>query len=638
MDLRLKLCGDVPPGLEGLFVKTSAADAEWILEDGVLKSALPGPSFRAGEKEMRNLFRATNLKRLASGGAPLPAGLSVTMVREEGAVGSGEVLRPGDRFWLEVENRTDRNQDVNVFVLDARLGLDLVFPSGGVSARIGPGEKQRVEEPFTITDTSLGTEHLVVVAAAREGEELSLGWLAQGQLTERGGADEISRFLSACAFEGTRGVAAEAPAGVTASLLSWRTEWPPMRLPTPERSEVVVRSCAGFFGEVERAAWTPASAEVRPRGALAMVYPRVAPAVVVVRTRVGHGTGFLVEDGHVLTNFHVVARGFETGASGRPRVPVHRGDMDRDGWMRVREEAVPAEVVALDEEADLALLRVDAGAKWFEGMRPLALAPSGPRPGEACYMVGHPAAGLLWTVREGQVAQVGRMPHDMVDTLVSILGVAGPEGARARAQLGALPPTKIVLSDCAGNPGDSGGPLVNDEGRLLGVTYAIPREVREDKFVYHVHFEAVAEFLARPRPRGPLVPDPWRLGPKVALDGKDFLIGGLARPEQILIDVDGDTQGAGVAELVTSRTFDAEAAFHFPGDRRIAFYDTENDGTFDLILVDEDQDPEADVRFTLLESDWRVETGLDVPLLKADYFRFEGGAALATEKFRRLTQ
>lgn len=92
-----------------------------------------------------------------------------------------------------------------------------------------------------------------------------------------------------------------------------------------------------------------------------------------------------------------------------------------------------------------------------------------------------------------------------------------------------------------------------------------------------------------------------------------------------------------MAELVTKRTFEAEAAFHFPGDRRVAFYDTDNDGTFDLVLVDEDGDPEADVRFTL-GGEWRVETGLDVPWMKADYFTYEGGAAAATEKFRRLTQ
>jgi len=303
----------------------------------------------------------------------------------------------------------------------------------------------------------------------------------------------------------------------------------------------------------------------------------------------------------------------------------------------VREQSVPAEVVLWDEPADLALLRVEADAKWFEGMRPLEMASSGPRPGETCYMVGHPAAGLLWTVREGQVSQVGSMPHDLVDALVSVLGVSGPEGERARAQLGAMPQTKIVLSDCAGNPGDSGGPLVNDEGKLLGVTYAIPREVRHDKFVYHIHHEAVKEFLARPRPGGPLVPDPWQLGPKVGLDGKDVLVAGTARPEQILIDVDGDTKGTDVVELVSKRAFDAEVVFHFGGDRRTAFYDTDNDGTFDLILVDEDADPEADVRFTIKGGVWRAETGLDVPWMKASYLTFPEGERLATEKFRRFT-
>ena len=117
MDLRLRLHGKVPEGLLGLFVETPKADAEWILEGDLLRNALGGPAFRVAETDLRDLYRAHNLRRVASGVAPLPAGLSVKMV------GHREVLRPGDSFGLEAENGTDRIQDVNVFVVDARFGV-----------------------------------------------------------------------------------------------------------------------------------------------------------------------------------------------------------------------------------------------------------------------------------------------------------------------------------------------------------------------------------------------------------------------------------------------------------------------------------------------------------------------------------
>jgi len=232
--------------------------------------------------------------------------------------------------------------------------------------------------------------------------------------------------------------------------------------------------------------------------------------------------------------------------------------------------------------------------------------------------------------------------------LVGLLAVGEPEQRRARSQLEAITPVKIVLSTCAGNPGDSGSPLVDDTGRLLGITYAIPAEVRLDKFVYHVHLDSVREFLARARPEGPAIPDAWRLGPMVALAesrpgaGFDMLVAGRGRPEQVLVDVDGDTQDLtedpdALAARVAARRFDAEAAFHFAPDRRTAFYDTDNDGTFDLILVDEDGDPEADVRFALKRGQWKVSRDLAVPWMRAHYLKFKGGAALATEKFRAIT-
>lgn len=668
-DMRLRLSGDLPAGiperLGDLFVAAPADGADWRIERAPsggfsILPAAGGAGFRLEadrlERGLRDLYRAVNLKRIAGSGVlpPLPEGLSVRLLREDGrAVAPGDALAPGDAIRLEVANRTRAAQDVNVFVLDARLGVARIFPMRSEDPRVEPGATHS-EGPFRVNDESLGAEHVVVFASPRADRDprVDLPWLAQRPLDERAGGSALERFLRGAAFGRAERGPAEAPDEVAASLLSWRTEWPAARPPaafggTPALC-VRAEGVASLLARAERGVFEPASSRARPRGPLASIYRNVAPAVVVVRTRGGHGTGFLVDrSGLVLTNHHVVASGYETGPDGRPRVLVHRGDADAEGWLRIRDAAAVATVLDADEARDLALLRLDAPPGWLDGMEPVALAAEGPGPGEGCLLVGHPAAGLLWTVREGEVAQVGRMPHDLVESVVGLLGVTGPEGERARERMARANPVRIVLSTCAGNPGDSGSPLLDARGALLGVTFAIPRDLRMDKFVYHVHREEVAAFLARPRDAAPPVPDAWRLGPRVALresspgKGFDLLVAGTERPEQVLVDVDGDTKDARddagrIADLVEARAFDAEAAFHFRADRILAFYDRDGDGAFDLVLVDEDEDPEADVRYLLADGSWRVETGIDTPWLRASLLEFKEGAARATEKFRAL--
>lgn len=606
-------------------------------------------------RRLRQIYKAEALTRFVGEGiiGGLPEGFSLELVCSRGGkrepVAPAGRLLPGDQTYLRVRNQTGCHYDLTVLAVDAQLGVTELFPLLQ-SARIAPVDQAPLElGPFEVNDETLGIEHLLVIAVPREESdpEASFGWLAQNRMaTERSGGGRLSRLLGDLAFGGTtRGEAAAGDA--YASLITWQTTWGEVAAPGAFPATTLVlparEALAAILADVSRDAWQPASARVRERGP-SEVYRRAAPAVLVVRTRSGHGSGFLVGPNLVLTNHHVVAQGYTTGADGRPRVQVHRGDLDAEGWMKVREEAVGARVVLDDAARDLALLEVEADPAWFAGMEPLTLAPEGPGPGQACSIIGHPASGLLWSLRQGQVAQVGRMPQDLVDTLVRALGVAKNDEASARKRIETTEPCRIVLSTCGANPGDSGSPLLDEQGRLLGITYAIPGDLRNDKFIYHLHREEIAAFLARPREEGPMVPDPWRLGPRVGLTssgkgaGLDLLVSGEARPEQILVDVDGDARATADAleSIVAARSFDAEAAFHFLGDRRIAFYDTDNDSTFDLILVDEDVDPEADVRLSLGPKGWSVQTDVAVPWLSASYLRFEHGASRAMVKFRAL--
>ena len=54
--------------------------------------------------------------------------------------------------------------------------------------------------------------------------------------------------------------------------------------------------------------WKPRVNEERTRGPGLRVYPLVAPAIVVVRSGHGDGTGFIIDpEGWIVTNHHVIA-------------------------------------------------------------------------------------------------------------------------------------------------------------------------------------------------------------------------------------------------------------------------------------------------------------------------------------------
>ena len=109
--------------------------------------------------------------------------------------------------------------------------------------------------------------------------------------------------------------------------------------------------------------------------------------------------------------------------------------------------SLPARVVARDREADLALLKVDAGY-------PLPIVPLGTASdlmvGETVIAIGN-AYGYEHTVSVGVVSAVGR-------------DVALNKDVSYKA---------LIQTDASINPGNSGGPLLNINGDLIGVNVAI---------------------------------------------------------------------------------------------------------------------------------------------------------------------
>ena len=203
-------------------------------------------------------------------------------------------------------------------------------------------------------------------------------------------------------------------------------------------------------------------------------------AVVQVRTPGGLGSGFFInEDGHLITNFHVIEG--ETQIS----IEVYHqrsGQLERRAYKQAR-------IVAMNKFADLALLKIeDAGAPKFARV-PLGDADA-LAVGERVFAIGSPL-GLERTVTEGILS------------------------TKTRQMQGAL----YLQTTTQINPGNSGGPLFNLRGEVVGVTnmkitfgeglgFAIP--VEQVKF-FLTHRDAYAYDADNPSNAYRYLPPPSRV-------------------------------------------------------------------------------------------------------------------------------
>lgn len=136
------------------------------------------------------------------------------------------------------------------------------------------------------------------------------------------------------------------------------------------------------------------------------------------------GAGLAVDDRHMLTNSHVVR---QAGS----QMIVRRADGGAEA---------PATLVATSPRMDLAVLRLPEGF-----LRPASLAPDIPIQGEAVWALG--PEGLGRSLATGRVAR----------PWIQLRGF----GPGFTARLGAL-------------MGFSGGPVVDRDGRVMGLTTALP--------------------------------------------------------------------------------------------------------------------------------------------------------------------
>ena len=162
------------------------------------------------------------------------------------------------------------------------------------------------------------------------------------------------------------------------------------------------------------------------------LYEQVSPSVVHIQVVQGEGSGFVWdENGHIVTNNHVV--------QGAAVVQVSFFD----GTI------LDAEIVGLDPQSDIAVLRVDPSAVE---LRPVTLGDSDNlRVGRMAVAIGNPF-GQTWTMTQGIVSALDRT-------------------IRSGVSLFSIP--EVIQTDAAINPGNSGGPLLDSSGQVIGMNTMI---------------------------------------------------------------------------------------------------------------------------------------------------------------------
>lgn len=185
------------------------------------------------------------------------------------------------------------------------------------------------------------------------------------------------------------------------------------------------------------------------------VYQKLLPATVWVRVPgVSTGSGVLVDPNRrwILTNYHVV----EQNNKVRIYFPAYKNGelvMERSYYLDNDSSlGIDGRVIARTTTKDLALIQIE---QVPQGARPVKLAATSPRPGQALHVVANEGGtDSLWTYTPGTVRSVIRERFSL-----RIPGTSRTVKLDAR----------VVVTSLATNAGDSGGPVVNDKAELVAL-------------------------------------------------------------------------------------------------------------------------------------------------------------------------
>ncbi|MDH3734123.1 MAG: trypsin-like peptidase domain-containing protein [Gemmatimonadota bacterium] len=290
----------------------------------------------------------------------------------------------------------------------------------------------------------------------------------------------------------------------------------------------------------------------------------------VVSRQSASGSGVIVDPaGYIVTNAHVVAGATRVEVSLPERVPA-AGESIVEG----RGALALADVIGLDAESDLAVLKIDEADLPFLPFGDSDLL----QQGELVFAFGSPL-GLRNSMSMGVVSSVARQLE--------------PESSMI-----------YVQTDAAVNPGNSGGPLVNARGELVGIntlifsrsggsdglSFAAPSnivrtvytQIKDEGRVRRGTIGARSQTITPRLAAGLMLPRPWGVILSDVSPGSPAAVAGL-RVGDVVLRLDGKLMENG-------RQFDVNLYRYRPGSR--VTLEVYRDGSSTTFQVDVAERPE----------------------------------------------
>lgn len=295
------------------------------------------------------------------------------------------------------------------------------------------------------------------------------------------------------------------------------------------------------------------------------LYASVVTGVVLVVGDEGIGAGALVtRSGHVITNMHVVGNSKQVRVAFFPKNSAQRPSKD---------DLIVAEVVKVNEEKDLALLKVSS---LPNGLSAIPLSKNVVRVGDDVHAIGHPR-GELWSYTKGYVSQLRR----------NYEWSSSKEGVTHKAT--------IIQTQTPINPGNSGGPLINNAKELVGINSF--KDPQSPGLNYAVDVSDVMAFLGQ---EGSVFAKKKVKAKKCGDDPVDVYKGeNKLQGKFTAFRFDADCDGEVEAELRVAEDKSKPNVF---------VIDTNKDGRFDVLVVDHGQDGKWDVTYYDSDYDGKIDS------------------------------